>query len=312
MHESAPVAVLGATGFLGSHLVDELLGRGYRVRALGRTFPGLIGTEAKHHPMLEYHKGDFSDQDAMEQALAGVELCFHLISTTIPSTSNLNPSLDISSNLIGTLKLLEVAVRVGIRRIVFASSGGTVYGPPQQTPIPESHPTNPTCSYGIVKLAIEKYLAMYRFMYGLDSVALRFANPYGDRQRIKAAQGAAAVFLSKALRGELIEIWGDGSVVRDYLHVSDAVNSLLAAAMYVGNTSVFNIGSGQGLSLNELVSAISFELGRPIEVVYRPRRSFDVPCNILDIQMAASELSWRPLVPFSEGLARMRRTLTVL
>jgi UDP-glucose 4-epimerase len=308
-HSPLTVAVLGASGFIGSHLIDALLERGHRVLALSRSFPGLIGVSALGHPELEYYVVDLSLPQSLEKALHGVDVCFHLASTTLPSTSNLDPGFDIGSNLLGTINLLEAACNAAVKRVVFSSSGGTVYGIPKQVPISESHPTNPTCSYGITKLAIEKYLALYKQLHGLDSVVLRIANPYGERQRQEAAQGAVAVFLAKALRGEAIEIWGDGTVVRDYLHVSDVVRALLAAADYGGTQPLFNIGSGHGLSLNQLIQAIEKELGGDIQVNYTSGRSCDVPVSILDIQLAAFELGWKPGISFSDGLARMRLSL---
>jgi len=308
-HSQSTVAVLGASGFIGSHLIDALLERGHRVRAFSRSFPGLISTSASCHSRLEPHAVDLTLPQTLEQVLRGVDVCFHLASTTVPSSSNINPSYDISSNLLGTINLLEAACGAEVKRIVFASSGGTVYGIPRTLPISESHSTNPTCSYGIVKLAIEKYFALYKQLRGLDYVALRIANPYGERQRPKAAQGAVAVFLAKALRGDPIEIWGDGGVVRDYLYVGDVVRALLAAADYDGTESLFNIGSGYGLSLNQLIKAIEQELGHSLQVRYTSARPYDVPVSILNIQLAASELAWKPRVNLCDGLARMRLSL---
>jgi UDP-glucose 4-epimerase len=299
------VAVLGASGFIGSHLVDALLARGCQVRALSRSFPGLISPEAVAHPLLEHRPLDFSDPAGLQGFMEGVEVCFHLISTTLPAASNLDPGHDVQTNLGSTLQLLESARQAGVRRIVFTSSGGTVYGQPTTIPIPEDHANNPTCSYGITKLAIEKYLDLYRILHGLESVVLRIANPYGDRQRQSSVQGAIAVFLGRALRHEPIEIWGDGNVVRDYVYVGDVASALLAAADYQGCHHIFNIGSGHGLSLNQLIHAIEKQLGHPVRVNYQPGRDFDIPINVLDISLAADELGWSPQVLFAEGLARM-------
>lgn len=189
------------------------------------------------------------------------------------------------------------------------SSGGTVYGVPQQVPIPETHPTEPTCSYGICKLAIEKYVALYRQLHGLDGLVLRVANPYGERQRLDATQGVVPVFLGKALRGEPLQIWGDGSTVRDFLHISDVVAALLAAARYAGEERLFNVGSGEGLSLNQLVDLLGSELQRPLAVEYLPARGFDVPTNVLCIERAQRCLGWSPQVPVAEGLHRLCTSL---
>ena len=302
--------VVGASGFIGSHLVDGLLTAGYRVKALSRHLPGLISSAARAHPALSLQPLSMADGLALQQALEGADLVFHLASGSLPQSSNRDPQADVEVNLLGALKLLEAARLAQVRRLVMVSSGGTVYGVPQQVPIPETHPTEPTCSYGITKLAIEKYVAIYRQLYGLDGLVLRVANPYGERQRLEASQGVVPVFLGKALRGEPLQIWGDGSTVRDFLHISDVVSALLAAARVQCEERLFNVGSGEGLSLNQLVALLEATLERPIEVQYLPPRGFDVPTNVLCIERARQQLRWSPQVPVAEGLRRLCASLS--
>ncbi|HEX5337076.1 MAG TPA: NAD-dependent epimerase/dehydratase family protein, partial [Gallionella sp.] len=190
--------VLGGKGFVGSHLTEALLRRGMSVRVFDR--PGaenLISPELRDR--VEFIEGNFANPESIATALDGCDICFHLISTTIPKTSNESPAYDLQSNALSSINLLEQARKSGLRKIVFMSSGGTVYGIPKYLPIDESHPTDPLCSYGIAKLTIEKYLELYRVHYGIDYAVLRVSNPYGERQRLMAAQGAVAVFLGKAL-----------------------------------------------------------------------------------------------------------------
>jgi UDP-glucose 4-epimerase len=226
-----------------------------------------------------------------------------MVSTTLPHSSNLDPVFDLESNVIRSVKLLDMAVKHQVKKIIFTSSGGTVYGKPTQVPIAESHPTEPTCSYGISKLAIEKYLALYKQLHGLDYTVLRIANPFGERQRLDGQQGAIAVFMGKVLRSETVEIWGDGSVVRDYIHISDVVRALLLA---MSNTSiahgVFNIGSGQGYSLNEVLSAIEQVTRKKVLRRFLVGRTFDVPVSVLDIAYAGTHLGWQPQTTFLQGL----------
>lgn len=146
-------------------------------------------------------------------------------------------------------------------------------------------------------------------LHGIEYCVLRLANPFGERQRVSAAQGAIAVFLYKALRNEAIEIWGDGSVTRDYFHVSDAVSALIKALSYEGDNRVFNIGSGVGRSLNEILGAIDSLIGTPVKRVYLPSRAFDAPVNVLDISKAADLLNWKPRMPFIEGLSKTAQWL---
>ncbi len=208
---------------MGSHLCDALLAEGHSVRIFDR--PNLKRfREFSADEQVEWVEGDFANQEDIARAVPDCDVIYHLVSTTLPKSSNDNPVYDVETNIVGTLHLLEVARKSTVRKVIFISSGGTVYGVPNSTPINEEHPTNPICSYGISKLTIEKYLNLYYTLYGLDYCVLRLANPYGERQRTTVAQGAVAVFLHRALRNETIEIWGDGSVVRDYIYVSDAIS----------------------------------------------------------------------------------------
>ena len=297
--------VTGASGFIGSHLVDGLLAAGYRVKALGRNLPGLIGVEAQSNPNLSLFPVALADRLALQEALEGAQVVFHLASGSLPQSSNRDPQADVHVNLLGSLNLLEAARLNGVKRLIMVSSGGTVYGVPQAVPISEAHPTDPICSYGITKLAIEKYVALYRLLHGLDGLVLRVANPFGPRQRLDAAQGVVPVFLGKALRHEPLQIWGDGSTVRDFLDVSDVVAALLMAAKYQGDQCVFNIGSGQGLSLNQLIALLETQLNRSLEVEYLPSRGCDVPTNVLCIDRAKEALGWTPQISVAHGLKRL-------
>ena len=292
--------VLGGRGFLGSHLVDALLAGGNQVSIFKRPH----SPRTPDREQVRWFEGDFVNREDVATAVQGAEIVYHLVSTTIPQSSNQNPAYDVESNLMGTLNLLEIAKSAGVKKIIFVSSGGTVYGIPKEIPIQESHPTNPICSYGIVKLAVEKYLSMYHRLYGLDYCILRMSNPYGERQLANSPQGVVAAFLGKVLQNLPIEIWGDGSVVRDYLYVGDAIEALVRAKAYSGDCRVFNIGGGRGLSLNELVDAIESTLGKSVQRKHLQARPFDVPVNILDISAAQRLLGWRPHTSFQEGLSR--------
>lgn len=295
--------VLGGGGFMGSHLSRALLEQGHAVSIFER--PNLKPVETfPPHKNLEWMEGDFLNEEDVTRAVAGCEIIFHLISTTLPKSSNDNPVYDAESNLVGTLHMLEAARKAGVRKVIFSSSGGTVYGVPKEVPIKESHPTDPVCAYGISKLAIEKYLHLYHALHGLDYCVLRIGNPYGEGQRPTASQGAVAVFLNKALHGEVIEIWGDGTVTRDYIYVRDVVQAFLKAMACPGEPRLFNIGSGEGRSLNDLIGAIESLVRRPVARRYLPARAFDVPTNILDISKAKAFLGWQPETSFHDGLSR--------
>jgi len=293
--------VLGGAGFIGSHLAEALAREGHRVRVFDRPHGDRLPLFARG---FELFTGDFLNPQALAPALEGVETVFHLVSTTLPKNSNDNPAYDVESNVLGTLRLLELCRASGVRKLVYVSSGGTVYGPPRSVPVREDHPTEPISSYGVHKLTVEKYLHLEHHLHGLDYCVLRPPNLYGPRQRLDTAQGAVAVFLDRALRGEPIEIWGDGSVVRDYVYIVDAIDALLKAARFNGAPRVFNLGSGRGTSLKELVAAIEALLGRPVKVNYSAARALDVPVNVLDATAAARHLGWRASTPLAEGLRR--------
>lgn len=295
--------ILGGAGFIGSHLAQDLLAEGHRVTIFDR--PNLVlPPELLADQRIEWLEGDFLNEDDLARAVPGAEVIFHLVSATLPKSSNDNPVYDVESNVIGTLRLLNLARTHAVRRVIFASSGGTVYGLPQSLPISESHPTEPLVSYGISKLAIEKYLHLYQALYGIDYCVLRIANPFGERQRVSAAQGAVAVFLHRAINNEVIHIWGDGSVVRDYIYVKDVTSAFLRSLSYQGEQRVFNIGAGQGLSLNDILTAIEKLLGRPVARSYEMGRKFDVPVNVLDITRARELLGWQPEISFHDGLVQ--------
>jgi UDP-glucose 4-epimerase len=291
--------VLGGSGFIGRHLVKYLAGRGQQVSVYCRNadfaYAQLGG--------VRVIRGDFVTGEGLREALEGVDHCYHLISTTIPSSASGDPLFDIDTNLKPTVRMLELSRSAGVKKVIFCSSGGTVYGIPKHIPIDEEQPLWPITPYGIIKAAIEKYLNMYFSLHGLEYAIARLSNPYGEGQRSKT-QGAVTVFTDHALRDEEIEIWGDGTIVRDFMYIGDAVRGLVAVAGHKGRNHTFNIGSGEGRSLNELLKIIEKVVGRTPRVIFSPSRKFDVPVNVLSIARAKKELGWSPEVTLEQGIAR--------
>jgi UDP-glucose 4-epimerase len=294
--------VLGGGGFIGSHLIESLLLSGNEVSVFDRP-------EARY---LEYSRrrgarvitGDFLSPEDLSRAVSNSDVVYHLVSATVPQTSNDDPVFDVHANVIGTLNLLNQVRKAQVKKIVFASSGGTVYGIPHEIPIKENHPTEPTSSYGICKLTIEKYLHLFWTLYGLDYCILRPSNAYGERQPVSATQGVISSFLNQALHDEELVVWGDGSVVRDYIYIGDIADALVRAATYDGVPKIFNIGAGQGHSLNDIIRIIEHIRQRPLRAKFTPGRVFDVPVNILDISLAKTYMSWHPTVGLQEGISR--------
>lgn len=306
--------IFGGGGFIGSAIVDRLLLDGHQLRIFERPrvqpYRQFNASES-----VEWCTGDFLSVHDVDAAIDGAEAIIHLVSTTLPKGSNDDPVYDVQTNLVSTLHLLDAMARKKVGRIVFISSGGTVYGPARYLPVDEQHATDPQVSYGIIKLAIEKYILMYQRLHGIKAVILRVTNPFGERQRAEAAQGAVGVFLRCALRGETIEIWGDGSVTRDFIYIADVADAFTNALAYSGADSVFNISSGVGTSLNRLVAMIEQLVGHRVERRYFPGRPIDVPNSILSSALALRELGWRPKTTLNEGLAMtaswMRRELAI-
>lgn len=292
------VLVLGGSGFIGSALIGGLLNQGHQVKIFDRNIEAV---RQQFPEITDAVQADFADVMSLTEAMSGVDIIFHLISTSVPATSNKNPVHDIESNLVNTVKLLELMRNADVKRIVYLSSGGTVYGAPKSLPITEVHPTNPTCSYGIVKLAIEKYLQMYAELYQLDVTILRPSNPYGPGQTHKGVQGFIGTCIDKINAGQPITVWGDGSVVRDYVYIDDVVSACLSA-MAAEFTGPVNISSGVGYSLNQIISMIEKHKGEEIEVVYQQKRNFDIPEVILDNQLAKTSLGWTPMTSIEQGL----------
>jgi UDP-glucose 4-epimerase len=251
----------------------------------------------------EWHRATFDDAAVLDAVIRPGDCVLHLVSSTVPGSSNEDPYGDIASNVLPTLRLLELARQRSVKKVVFLSSGGTVYGPGVAVPTPEAAATDPICSYGIQKLAIEKYLALYRRLHGLDSVVLRVANPYGPYQ-LGFGQGVIAAIFRKALQAEPITIWGDGTVVRDYIHVSDVVEAILCAVRLDSPTAprLYNIGSGVGKSLRDILDAVRRLRDGDLTVINTPGRLTDVPASILDIRQATAHLGWGNRISWDQGL----------
>lgn len=284
-------------------MVDELVAAGHVVTSLDRY------QERFRHPNknIEFCQADFGNRGELEEVLKRrVDVLVHLVSSTIPQTSNEDPAFDVQSNLVESIALFEMCVKYDVQKVVFVSSGGTVYGIPHcDDAIAEDHPTLPLCSYGIVKLATEHYLQLFYSMHGLKYYVLRLSNPYGARQDPTRKQGAAAVFMYNMLKEKDINIWGDGSVVRDFLHVSDFAKACLAA-VHSDEVGVLNIGSGVGISIKDLLMATEKIVGKPASINWLPTRGFDVPRVVLDCARAKRQLGWQSTVKLDDGLRQLK------
>lgn len=297
------IVIFGGGGFIGSTVTDRLLLDGHQLRIFER--PRVVPyRKFLESESVEWISGSFSSAHDVSAAVSGMDVVLHLLSTTLPKSSAEDPIYDVQSNVIASLQMLNAMVAQGVPKIVFISSGGTVYGNSMYLPIDEKHPTQPFVSYGIAKLAIENYLQMYNRLHGINAISLRVANPYGERQRVGTAQGAVGVFLHHAIRGVPIDIWGDGSVTRDFIHVSDVAEAFVRAIEHPSANSSFNISSGFGTSLNELIGILEDVLDKRIDRRYLPGRSIDVPISVLSNNLAREVFGWRPSISLPDGVAR--------
>jgi len=295
--------ILGGGGFIGSHLAEKLLEKNYDVVI----FDKLNFSRKNINHILDRIKvveGDFNNEIDFKSALKDIDIAFHLVSSTLPANSNENPIYDVETNLVSTLRFLNEVFINNISKVIFISSGGTVYGIPERLPIKEYHPRKPICSYGIIKKTIEDYLYMFEKLYGLDYYVFRLSNPYGERQNPFVAQGVIPVFLKKLIRGEQIEIWGDGNVERDYIYIKDVADALVKCLEVNPNERVFNLGSGKGYTLNDIIGIIEKVTHKKTNVIYKEKRNIDVPVNVLDNKLISEKLNWSPDTDIEEGIAK--------
>ncbi|MDB5180425.1 MAG: hypothetical protein JWO54_183 [Candidatus Saccharibacteria bacterium] len=260
--------VLGANGFVGSHLVDALVADGHNVRAFDRF--GSKEPVYDESENVEMFVGDYLNRGDLKEALEGIDHVFHFISTTTPITAENDPVVDIETNIRMSVELFQLCVEQKVKGVVFASTGGAIYGnSSHQGPLRETDLAEPISPYGIGKLTIENYLRYFRSKHNLASTALRISNPYGERQPMHRKQGVIPIFLDNIYNDKPLTVFGDGSMIRDYIYVKD-VAQISSAILSSGNLDpVYNLGSGQGSSINNLIDLSRKITGKDIDIEHR-------------------------------------------
>lgn len=291
--------ILGGAGFIGANVTHRLVKEGHDVRVFTRAGRS-VKNIASLLPYIELIYGDYMDEVALRKAMTGVDSVVHLISTTFPGTSSDIGTYDVFSNLIPAIRVLENCFANNISRLVYASSGGTIYGESDSI-INEDHSLNPKSMYGLSKKNIEGYLSFFAKNHQLNVQILRLSNPYGPYQNPYGAQGIIAAAFRSILDETSVKIIGDGQTIRDYIYIEDAVNAFVKA-LQMQESSTVNISSGKGKSILEILELIEKVSGRKIQREYVHQRQGDVFKNVLDNTRAKSIYNWQPQTAFQEGL----------
>jgi UDP-glucose 4-epimerase len=290
--------LIGGNGFIGSHLTDKLLKEGHYVRVYD------ISHERYRKPLdnVDYRISQLQNTPDLYEAMLGIDIIYHLASASVPSTSGIDIVDEVNKNLITTLSILDLAIKLKINKFIYFSSGGAVYGYPEINSISENHPCRPISSYGIIKSTIENYLSLYNRLYGINTLILRPSNPYGIRQGHFVAQGVISTFLRNLKSNTEFSIYGDGSATKDYIFITDMINICYNISMGKYN-GVYNIGSGRGVSINEIIATIQLVTGKKANCVFLESKEYDVPNFVLDISKVLKDQTARPNTTLVQGIS---------
>ncbi len=297
LYQSKRVVVVGGGGFIGTNLIRTLLDHDVEVIGYGHK-PRFARAIAD----AQWVECDLHSNDESHETLEGCDLVYYLAGNASPMDAERSVSQHASTNLIPAIRFFERCAQLGVKRIVSVSSGGMVYGSGAPLPSNETTPTNPTNSYALTKIAVEQYLTLFDQRTSMRGISLRVANPFGPYQLPRAGQGLIAAVLDRMHENRAVDIYGDDGTIRDYIYISDVIDAMLRAGIYEGDHGVFNIGSGVGRSVREVLSAIEQALDQQIEINHCPSRPVDIEASVLDTTLAQSQLGWSSKIPFHEGL----------
>ncbi len=292
--------VLGGNGLIGSAIAERLVAEGFGVRAFD-LFKGKDNLQ-EIRPKIEKMNGDYLNESDVRKALHGIELVFHCIHSTVPRSSIERPLFDAETNILPAITLLSEAVKAKTKKIIYLSSLA-VYGNPSGTKVLETDSLQPISPHGVSKLAIEKYIEYFNRAYGMDYAILRPATTYGEKQRVSPDAGVVANFIYNALTKKPLVIYGDGSAVRDILHAQDLADAAVKAALKKADCRLFNLGSGKGITLNELAEKVARATGSRLQKKHIEKDS-GIQELVCDVTRAGQVLGWRPQISLDEGIKR--------
>lgn len=299
--------VVGGNGFIGKNLVEVLLDEGFEVVVFDISISNIKNLINKNEKVT-YIEGDVSNIPYLVNASKGCQQVVWLIHTTVPATSMYDIEFDLQSNIPPLIKFVLQLIKLNkIKKFIYLSSGGTVYGEPDTIlPINEDYKKDPISSYGLTKLVAEEYLSFLFKKSKIDAYILRPSNVYGKYQNLKKPQGLIGHVLKSVLLKESFNIYGDGSIIRDYIHVKDVSRAIKYCLTFAEksneNPLILNVGSGIQKSINDILIALVDIIGEPIKYNNLPERSFDCKFNVLDINKSKNTLSWKPIISLEEGL----------
>ncbi|WP_324274291.1 NAD-dependent epimerase/dehydratase family protein [Blastococcus brunescens] len=303
----ADCLVIGGNGFIGSHVVDSLVDRGHSVTVFDRHRPG---PPRFTDPSVRVVHGDFLNAADVRNAVRDQEVVLHLLSTTDPATAEGDPTIDIRTNITSSVQLFQVCAEAGVARVYYASSGGAIYGDQDQQVFRETDVTLPVSPYAIGKQAIESYLRYFSRTSALESTTFRISNPYGPRQNPLKRQGVIPIFLRRVADGQPLTVFGDGSMIRDYLYVADLAEMIAEVVTAGARESLYNVGSGVGTSISELVRTIEEVTGRDVQVENRPRPATFVDHVVLSVERFEKEFATRATTSLPDGIRRTWEEIT--
>ena len=298
------IIMLGAAGFIGTNLVIELARRDHNITVVSKELKHCKHILNMNFPNVKCIRSDLSVDTDYRSLVKNQDVVYHLLSSTVPTTSNQHISQEIINNVVLSSNLLDACVSTDVKKVIFFSSGGTVYGKEVGCPLKEDTPTKPISSYGVQKITIEKLIYLYHYMYGIDYRIIRLGNPYGPFQRPNGVLGAVTMFTYKALCGEPIVVYGDGSVIRDFIYIDDAIRGVLNISENNCKHKTYNLGSGYGTSINDVLNCIRETLNINVSVEYTGGRKVDVPVNYLDISRYEETFGKLNPIPLSEGIRK--------
>jgi UDP-glucose 4-epimerase len=299
------ILVLGADGFIGSNLTRVLLKeKKYQIRAFDLFKDGQSRNLGDIRNKIEIFPGNFLNKDDLRKALRGIDYVFHFISLTTPGSSMNDPLIDVETNVKGTIVLLDECIVAKVKRVIFSSSGGAIYGNQGKKKYNEADPVNPISPYAISKLAIEKYLEYYKIHRGLDYLVLRYSNPYGPGQNIIGSQGIIPIFLNLIKEGSPVNIFGNGENFRDYIFIDDAVAITSKIFSKELKFSVYNIGCGSGTSINDVVRIMQRVTKKEVLKNHLSVRDIDVKSVALDIERVTKEAGDMNFTSFEKGIKK--------